>query len=305
MLEDLRKQQMELVKKKAAAAKRKRRRRVLILAPLVLLLLLAALLLNEMLGNRQFETTHYHLSSEKVGTPIRLAVLSDLHSLEYGPGNSELIEAVRSERPDLILMIGDMVNKDDTEFSSLYRLCEALGEVAPIYYALGNHEGTVMYSRLDTVPLDAELTERGVNVLINQSVEWRKEDTVIQLAGVATDREGYDRWAREPLEDFWDREGYKIVLSHFPNLYDSKLKDADFDLGLAGHYHGGLICIPGVGGLYHPETGLFPAHWGGQYPLTRGTLIVSRGFGGHSWIPRVNNRPELVIIEISPSIQEE
>ena len=75
-------------------------------------------------------------------------------------------------------------------------------------------------------------------------------------------------------------------------------------MGLAGHYQGGLICIPGMGGLYHPETGLFPEYWGGQYATATGTLIVSRGFGGHAWIPRLNNRPELVIIEISPNIQE-
>ena len=304
MIEDLRKQQMELVRRRAAEGKRRRRKRILILTPLLMLLLLAALLAVQILGNRHFEASSYHLRSEKVTTSVRLAVLSDLHSLEYGPENSELIEAIRGARPDLILMIGDMVNKDDTEFSSLYRLCEALGEVAPIYFTLGNHEGAVMYSRLDTVPLDEELTQRGVNVLINRCVEWKKEDTTIQLAGIATDEGGYDQWAREPLEEFWGREGYKIVLAHYPGLYRSKLKEASYDLGLAGHYHGGLICIPGMGGLYHPETGLFPEYWGGQYATATGTLIVSRGFGGHAWIPRLNNRPELVIIEISPNIQE-
>ena len=184
MIEDLRKQQMELVRRRAAEGKRRRRKRILILTPLLMLLLLAALLAVQILGNRHFETSSYHLRSEKVTTSVRLAVLSDLHSLEYGPENSELIEAIRSARPDLILMIGDMVNKDDTEFSSLYRLCEALGEVAPIYFTLGNHEGAVMYSRLDTVPLDEELTQRGVNVLINRCVEWKKEDTTIQLAEI-------------------------------------------------------------------------------------------------------------------------
>lgn len=304
MIEDLRRRQMAFIQGKAVEEQRRRRKRLVILVPLLLVLLPALLLLQQALVNRHFGTTYYSLTSDKVTTPVKLAVLSDLHSLEYGAGNSELIAAIRAEQPDLICMIGDMVNQDDREFSSLYRLCEGLEEIAPVYFTLGNHEGTVMYSRLDAVPLDEELSQRGVHVLINRNVTVQKEETTLQLAGIAADAEGYDQWARERLEDFWDLDGYKLVLSHYPGLYDSKLKDSEFDLALAGHYHGGLICIPGVGGLYHPETGFFPEHWGGAYSVGEGTLIVSRGMGGHGWIPRINNQPELVIIEISAENQE-
>lgn len=295
MLEDLRRQQMELVREKAARARRRRLLWGLVLVPL---LALTGFLAIQIAGNRHFEITHYTLRSEKVADPFRLAVLSDLHSAEYGEDNSELVAAIREEQPDLIVMIGDMVNKDDRDFSVLYRLCGALADTAPIYYTLGNHEGSLMYSQLDAVALDERLTERGVRVLINQSAQWQKGDTTVYLAGIAVEAAGYDQWAREKLEDFWTQDGYRIVLSHFPDLYESKLRDAGFDLALAGHYHGGLICVPGIGGLYHPETGFFPAYWGGEYPLTHGTLIVSRGMGGHGLIPRINNRPELVIIDV-------
>lgn len=294
MLEDLRREQMEQVKKKAARA----RKRWLLCAGLLPLLALICFLAVQMAGNRHFETTRYTLRSEKVTDPFRLAVLSDLHSAKYGDDNRDLVEAIRTEQPDLILMIGDMVSKDDRDFSVLYRLCEALADTAPIYYTLGNHEGTLMYSQLDSIPLDKKLSERGVHVLINQSAQWQKGNTTVYLAGIAVEAAGYDQWAREKMENFWTRDGYKIVLSHFPDLYESKLRDASFDLALAGHYHGGLIRIPGVGGLYHPETGFFPRFWGGQYPMTHGTLIVSRGMGGHGLIPRINNRPELVIIDV-------
>ena len=304
MIEDLRRQQVELVRQKTAKMKRRRRRRLLVLIPMLLLLSVAGLVVSQIIMNRHFVTTHYYLRSEKVTTDIKLAVLSDLHNQEYGARNRDLIEAIRAEQPDLICIIGDMVNQDDGEVSSLYRLCESLGEIAPIYYTLGNHEGALMYSQLDAIPLDTELEDRGVNMLINRSVSWEKEGTTVRLIGIAIDESGYDRWAKDALEKAWNQDGYKIVLSHFPGLYESKLKDADFDLALAGHYHGGLICIPGIGGLYHPETGFFPKYWGGQYEMTKGTLIVSRGMGNHGWIPRINNRPELVMIEISPSIQE-
>lgn len=304
MIEDLRKEQIEYIRARRLEARKKRRKRLLIFIPLIIILLLAVFLVIQTMANRNFETTYYNLSSPKVSEPVRLAVLSDLHSVEYGENNSELIDAISNEQPDLILMLGDMINMDDTDFSGLRQLCAALKDIAPVYFTLGNHEGSLMYSRLDSVPLDSMLMEAGVNVLINQTADWQKGDTVCRIAGISIDASGYDKWAREKLESFWSMDGYKIVISHFPNLYYSKLRDADFDLALAGHYHGGLVQIPGVGGLYHPETGFFPEYSGGQYELTNGTLIVSRGIGSHGLIPRINNLPELVIVEISPELQE-
>ncbi len=298
IIEELRKQQIEAVRLKRMAAGRKRRKRLLLVIPCLLLLALAVYVGSEILANRHFEISRYYLESEKVDTPVKIAVLSDLHSMEYGTGNSELIEAIRTEQPDLIAMIGDMVNDDDTDFMVIRNLCRALVEIAPVYYTLGNHEGTLMYGRLDPVALDEMLVEDGVKVLINETTEFQKGDTILRIAGISNEAAGYEYWAKEKLEDFWSQDGYKLVLSHFPDLYDSELKDATMDLALAGHYHGGLIRIPGLGGLYHPEAGFFPPHSGGQYALTNATLIVSRGLGSHGGLPRINNRPELVIVEI-------
>ena len=292
-VEELRRQQIEIVKKK----KRKARRKRLLLLPVLFLVLAAVFLAYQISLNRHFETTYYHLESEKVDTSLKVIVLSDLHSMEYGEGNRELIEAIREEDPDLIAMIGDMVNQDDEEFTVTRHLCRELKEIAPVYYTLGNHEGTLMYGKMDSVALDEMLKEDGVIVLINQSVEFEKEGATVHLAGIATDTDGYKKWAKGKMEGFWEEDGYKIVLSHFPSLYYSQLKDADFDLAFAGHYHGGLIRIPGKGGFYHPEGGFFPQYAGGKYDLENGTLIVSRGIGGHGKIPRINNRPELVVVD--------
>ncbi len=301
MLEELRRLQMEEVQRKITEARRRRRKRLFILFPLVLLVITGVFLALQVEANRHFEVTRYCLESGKVKTPIKLVVLSDLHSMEYGEENRELIEAIQREQPDLIAMVGDMVNKDDEDFTGVRYLCRRLKEIAPVYYTLGNHEGTLMYGRLDSVPLDELLTEEGARVLINETAEFQKGETLVRLAGISNEAAGYDRWAKDKLADFWESEGYKIVLSHFPDLYYEKLKDARFDLALAGHYHGGLIRVTGIGGLYHPEDGLFPKYSGGEYPLTNGTLIVSRGIGGHGLIPRIHNRPELVIVEIAGS----
>lgn len=299
IVEKLRRQQMEEINRKEIEGRKKERKKLRLWVLSLIILILGGYLIFQALGNHHFEITYYHLASEKIDTSIKVVVLSDLHNVEFGEQNKELIEAVRKEQPDFIAMLGDMVNKDSKNATVVQHLCSELGEIAPVYYSLGNHEGTLMYGRLDTVALDKILAEEGVKVLINQATEFKKGDTTILIAGTSTGGKDYDYWAKERLESFWNMEGYKIFLSHYPNLYYNKLKDADFDLALAGHYHGGLIRIPGLGGLYHPEGGVFPRYSGGEYSLSKGTLIVSRGLGGHGWIPRINNRPELVIVEIN------
>ena len=57
--------------------------------------------------------------------------------------------------------------------------------------------------------------------------------------------------------------------------------------------------LPEAGGLYHGDTGFFPKYSGGMYQLRNGTIFVSRGMGGHNGLPRVNNRPELAVIDIN------
>ncbi|MEG2857947.1 MAG: metallophosphoesterase, partial [Clostridia bacterium] len=96
-----------------------------------------------------------------------------------------------------------------------------------------------------------------------------------------------------------DNKLFTILLSHRPELFDEYAK-CDFDLVLSGHAHGGQWRIPGIlNGLYAPGQGLFPKHAGGQYAMGDNLMIVSRGLArGGNVIPRIFNRPELVIIDL-------
>ena len=77
------------------------------------------------------------------------------------------------------------------------------------------------------------------------------------------------------------------------------LENYSFELGLAGHTHGGIVRLPKIGPLYTAEEGFFPDYAGGSYTLANNaTLIVSRGLGDSSWVPRINNVPELSVIDI-------
>lgn len=292
MIDDLRRQQMDAVNRR-----QKRRQKHLIAALIGIFLVLAAALIF-LFGDRRLQITRYRVETDKVSTDWKLVVMSDLHSWEFDKNNRTLIQTVTEEAPDAILMLGDMVNKEDKDISVIRYLCSELKNIAPVYYSMGNHEGVMMNGRMDSIAIDKILREDGVFVLYNETGTIEKNGDSIMLAGISTSEENYDKWSKGELGEFWNADNYKILLSHYPSLYYDKLKDADVDLALAGHYHGGLIRIPGMGGLFHPDDGFFPRYAGGQYELDNGTLIVTRGLGNHGIIPRINNRPELVTIEI-------
>ena len=92
-----------------------------------------------------------------------------------------------------------------------------------------------------------------------------------------------------------------ILMNHIPILFDKQLSGYDFDLGIAGHVHGGIVVIPFIGGLYTEEEGFFPEFTAGEYVLDKQqTLIISGGLGdSKSFPPRINNMPELVVIDIN------
>jgi len=91
---------------------------------------------------------------------------------------------------------------------------------------------------------------------------------------------------------------YTVLLSHRPELFDTYV-ERGVDLVLSGHAHGGQFRLPLIGGLVAPNQGLFPEYDAGLYAFDGTNMIVSRGIG-NSIIPfRFNNRPEVVLIELT------
>lgn len=246
-----------------------------------------------------FEITCYYLETSKLQRDISIALLSDLHNHEYGEDNYELTEAIRKLQPDLIIMAGDMVDYHEIDVSVILTLCDDLKRVAPIYYVLGNHEGVMIYANDGgNVPLDMYLLQKGIHILYQGRMDVDTVGGTVSLGGFSVPEEETEFIDKQKLREFENSDNYKIIVSHFPSVFYEYLYDGDFDLALAGHYHGGMIRIPGMGGIYHTEDGFFPRYSGGEYQLGKGILIVSRGLGDHTVIPRINNSPELVMVEI-------
>lgn len=274
-------------------------------------------------SNSSFEETFYAMESYKIEETVRVIVLADLHQGTFGPDNETLLGRVRALKPDLLLIAGDLVNKRHTDWDYAAGLCGELSRIAPVYYAMGNHENEALYGRdlnkefLDGSPLGENredfspllldrrvwetLESSGATVLQNASAEAEVKGVRIKIGGVSTNSSSFWPYSGQFITRFVeeDPEMFKILISHRPEPVVDYISDAAIDLAVSGHNHGGIIRIPGVGGLFSDAEGLFPTYDGGWYESGGMSLLISRGLGGHGLAPRVFNRPELVILDIN------
>ena len=244
---------------------------------------------------------HYTVSSDKVKDNIRLAQISDLHGHCYGNGQSELIAMIDKYSPDAVIFTGDIFD-DRVGDRDAYRLINSLKDTYRCLYVSGNHE--CKSGHLEETK--ACLRECGVEVLEGDTAVLKKGSTEIKISGV--DDVCIDRFTSPGMfmSQFnkcnKESDQFSVLLSHRPELTEL-YRGSDFDLILSGHAHGGQWRIPGlINGLLAPNQGFFPKYAGGRYELGGSSLIVSRGLQkGTSYLPRIYNRPELVIVDICHS----
>lgn len=257
-----------------------------------------------------FQTVHYAIHSNKIPAGFegyRMIHLSDLHGAEYGSGNDILVEKIHEFRPHSIMMTGDMADHTEGSVERLTALCRKLCSHYPVYYVAGNHEQCLKKPVLEG--LTSELKHMGVSVLENQWCTISKGGDFVRLYGLVMPMIYYKdplgeykrgiEFRKEDTERFLgttESSCYKILLSHNP-LYYPAYRDWGADLTLSGHVHGGIIRIPGLGGLLSPDVTLFPKYDGGLFEEQGRHLIVSRGLGNH-FLVRVMNPPELVAVSL-------
>ena len=106
------------------------------------------------------------------------------------------------------------------------------------------------------------------------------------------------------LWDFENTDRYKILLSHLPIawLKNDALEEWNMDCVFSGHLHGGQVILPGIGGVYAPDMGWFPGRLKGVFDSKDGKrhLVLSAGLGNTEVIPRFNNIPEIVCVDLVP-----
>ncbi|MBE5766551.1 MAG: metallophosphoesterase [Clostridiales bacterium] len=245
----------------------------------------------------------YMVDARQITGNIGIAYVSDLHSCNYGTGQKTLIDAVHDLNPDLVMLGGDIFD-DVLPDENTEQFLAGIAESYPCYYVTGNHEywsGSERFSEQMSI-----LQKYGITVLSGECNTVSVNGEHINICGI-DDPDAFDvsdRHVRviEQLECVnTDSENnfYTVLLAHRPEFFDL-YSEYGFDLVLCGHAHGGQWRIPEIlNGLYAPGQGWFPEYAGGMYTQSSTTMIVSRGLARESTrIPRIFNRPELLLIEI-------
>lgn len=282
-------------------SKKKRRRRLLVIAIILVVLDLIVIGLWYYVVHEEntLEVSFYHLESDKVDLGFRIVQLSDLHLHEFGEKNSELVEWVSRLDPDIIVITGDMNMHYNDDVHVVTELCEQLVQITDVYYVMGNHEWVDHIDR--RTDIKSKLVATGVTMLENTYVETEINGNKVVIGGLVNEVFNYDKYSGPKfMEKFMAKDGFHVLLVHYPEYFLGKLNDYTVDLALCGHTHGGLIRLPVIGGLYSSDQGFLPKLYEGMQTVDGGsTVVVSRGLGGDSSIPRVNNNPEIVVVDVN------
>ena len=262
-------------------------------------------LLNHLPGADRIAVRKFVIESEKIPAGFdgcRIVHISDLHGRWFGAEQEKLLEAVRRQKPELILMTGDWVDRDYQGEDE--RCCQVvvkgLLEIAPVYGIIGNHEARAKHRSY----LIEELSRLGVRLLLDETIVLKRRCDSIHLVGFETpyhaplkeDLSELKRLEEEYREALNPRKAegesvYRLVMAHRPELIDM-YQQLELDLVLSGHAHGGLMRLPFGYRLLAPGQSWFPKYTHGMYQKEETRMIVSCGLGG----PRIFIQPEIGVI---------
>lgn len=237
----------------------------------------------------------------------KIVMLVDLHNHEFGKGNSRLLEKIKKESPDYIMIAGDMLVKGKNLKTELVQeLLANLSKICPVYYAPGNHEEYLErnFSQEGYYQKFVEEIEKcGVKYLSNQSCYIEKENQKIRVTGLHLQKKFFAKFyekvtmEKNDLEELIGKSEncYEILIAHNPN-YFPVYKKWGADLVLSGHIHGGIVILPFLGGVISTTYELFPHYDFGMFQSGDSYMVLSRGLGTHTIKLRLFNIPEISVI---------
>lgn len=245
------------------------------------------------------EQATVELPAARTGTtPIRVGVLADIQTDHVGAHEHEAVDLLLAEKPDLILLPGDLFQADwrdhPGEWEKFRELLMRLDAPAGAFVVVGD---------VDTPHELRRLTEgTPVQLLLDQAVRLDVGDRKVELLGLYS-----ARLARQPhvaLQQFEEEPGedaVRIAFAHHPDVSLHLSGEGRIDLVVAGHTHGGQVVVP----FFGPPMTLsrIPRHMaaGGLHELGGSPLYVSRGVGmERTQAPRIRLfcRPEVSLIEL-------
>lgn len=232
---------------------------------------------------------------------FKIVHISDLHNKVFGDEQDKLIGKVEDLLPNIIVITGDLIDRRRYNLEKAMLFINSAVKIAPVYYVSGNHEAwSGKYYEIKERLIDA-----GVIVMEDSKLDITRGNNSIKLLGLSDPDfltsdyiDGTDTSkVEEKLKEWSEIEGFKILLSHRPELFDL-YSENNIDMIFSGHAHGGQIRLPFVGGLVAPDQGLFPKYTAGSYTSNTSTMYVSRGLGNSLFPVRVFNRPEIISVTL-------
>ena len=253
----------------------------------ILIIILLLFVISSLGFYREIKVTYYTFKSSKLPSSFndfKIVQISDLHCSVFGHNQEELISQIANLDPDIIILTGDMIDKNSIDISSIDYLIREISSLAPIYSVDGNHDisNKRMYDRLELL-----YNKYGVIDLNRNTTNITIGDETIYLHG---ENESFQY--NEPTFRYPDPSNFNILLYHYGNYFD-KIQKYKYDLAFTGLTHGGVICLPLIGGIISNDGSLFPKYDYGLYTKGSTTMILSRGLGETDF-PRFFNRPEIV-----------
>jgi len=279
-------------------------------------LLLALLAAFALLGAEIFRsnfclsTEYLKFPAEQIEEPLRIVHLSDLHNAVFGKNHADLLTAVAKQEPDLIFFTGDLVTGRVKQTDNAMNLVEELVKIAPVYISIGNHEQR--HENHFGSDLTGMLEYRGAKVLEFEYEDVAVGRNTVRVGGLS----GYcvpekylctgEAKAQECefLKDMADTQAVTLLLCHFPVswILNDAISYWDMDFVFSGHLHGGQWNLPLLGPVIAPDMGWFPERADGVFSSGDGKkrLIVSRGLGNSLPLFRLNNSPQILVVDLVP-----
>ncbi len=276
----------------------------------------AGLLFRSEYEKNHLTVTEYTVTSRKLTEEWdghTFVLLSDLHDKQFGPHNQTLLERIGQICPDRILSCGDLICTARNSKSDLHislDLLRRLRDICPVTCANGNHE-----QRMRDCPqifgaeyewYVGQLREMGIEYLDNETLTVCGKESNLKIRGLDIEDAYYGKKGRKlPLPPTYlsDRLGassktdFEVLLAHSP-MFLEEYAAWGADLVCSGHFHGGTIRLPLLGGVMTPQFQFFYKRDKGMHRIGDTAMIVSGGLGTHSVNIRLNNFPEIVVIRL-------
>lgn len=260
------------------------------------------------IGNNSISVTRLEYRSAKIDEDLsgfKIVHVSDLHNHKFGDNQYKLINRIREEHPDIIVVTGDLIDRRRIDINIAMAFIREAVKAAPVFYVTGNHE----IKSSEYKELYLQLKTSGAAVMDNESKTMKYGGGGFELIGLrdassfCSDPNTFDAPAKEKilnkLKNLTNNKSSRlnVLLTHRPELIDIYSK-CGADLVFSGHAHGGQMRLPFLGGLYAPGQGIPPKYTSGMYICGSTALVVSRGLGNSLFPLRIFNPPEIVALTL-------